>query len=93
MSRLTRRSFLASTAAAGPTAGLTGFAGFGVHAAEPLVRGTPNADTLGWAEADITTDKPVHLTGLGNTVRIADSAKDPLTATVLASTDAARCLR
>ncbi len=48
MSGLTRRSFLAGTAAAGTAAGLTGFAGFGVHAAEPLVRGTPNADKLGW---------------------------------------------
>ena len=34
----------------GTTAGLIGFAGFGVQAAEPLVRCTPNADTLGWRE-------------------------------------------
>jgi sugar phosphate isomerase/epimerase len=48
MAQLTRRHFLAGTAAAGATAGLTGFAGFPVQAAEPLVPATPNADKLGW---------------------------------------------
>ena len=48
MSEITRRSFLASTAATGTMIGLTGLTGFPVHAAEPLVHGTPNADKLGW---------------------------------------------
>ncbi len=39
---------------------------------------------IGWAEADITPEGPVHLTGLGATVRITDAVKDPLKATVLA---------
>ncbi len=39
---------------------------------------------IGWAEADITPDKPVQLTGLGSAVRITDAVKDPLKATVLA---------
>jgi sugar phosphate isomerase/epimerase len=42
---LTRRNFLASSAAAGAMAGLGSFR---AHAAEPLVCGTPNADKLGW---------------------------------------------
>lgn len=51
------------------------------HAAEE-----PAARTLriGWAEADITPEGPVHLTGLGKVVRITDKVKDPLKATVLA---------
>jgi len=48
MSRLTRRSFLASTTAAGGAAGLAALAGLRADAAEPLVRGTPNVDKLGW---------------------------------------------
>lgn len=54
--------------------------------AQPQADGQRTTHTvkIGWAEADITPDKPVHLTGLGNTVRITDSVKDPLTATVLA---------
>jgi hypothetical protein len=39
---------------------------------------------IGWAEADITPEGPVHLTGLGATVRITNVVKDPLKATVLA---------
>jgi sugar phosphate isomerase/epimerase len=45
MQHVTRRKFLASSAAAGAMAGLGGFRAQG---AEPLVRGTPNADKLGW---------------------------------------------
>ena len=54
--------------------------------AQPQADGQPKAHTLkiGWAEADITPDKPVHLTGLGSSVRITDSVKDPLKAAVLA---------
>ena len=48
MSEVTRRSFLASTATAGAVAGLGGFGGFHVHAAEPLVKAMPNAEKLGW---------------------------------------------
>ena len=53
--------------------------------AQPQAEGERTAHTfkIGWAEADITPDKPVHLTGLGNRVRITDSVKDPLKATVL----------
>jgi len=39
---------------------------------------------IGWAEADITPEGAVHLTGLGTRVRITDDVKDPLTATALA---------
>lgn len=39
---------------------------------------------IGWAEADITPERPVHLTGLGRRVRISDKVKDPLKAPVLA---------
>lgn len=38
----------------------------------------------GWAEADITPEGPVHLTGLGRAVRITDKVKDPIQATILA---------
>ncbi|NUQ63305.1 MAG: sugar phosphate isomerase/epimerase [Pirellulales bacterium] len=48
MSQVTRREFFARTAAMGAAAGLAGFGGYHVHAAEPLVKGTPNADRLGW---------------------------------------------
>ncbi len=48
MSRITRRSFLAKSAAVGAVAGISGFGGYHVQAAEPLVKGTPNADKLGW---------------------------------------------
>lgn len=54
--------------------------------AQPQAEGDRTAATLkiGWAEADITPEGPVHLTGLGRTVRITDAIKDPITATVLA---------
>lgn len=48
MSRVTRRRFLASGAAAGAVAGLSGLGGFHLHAAEPLVKGMPNTEKLGW---------------------------------------------
>lgn len=48
MSEVTRRSFLASTAAAGAMTGLGGFGGFYVHAAEPLIKAMPNTEKLGW---------------------------------------------
>jgi len=48
MSEVTRRSFLKSSAAVGAVAGLTGFGSFHIHAAEPLVKGMPNAEKLGW---------------------------------------------
>ena len=48
MSRITRRSFLARSAAVGAAAGLSGFGGYHVQAAEPLVKGMPNTEKLGW---------------------------------------------
>ena len=48
MSHVTRREFLAHSAAAGAVAGLCGVGGGPVHAAEPLVKGMPNAEKLGW---------------------------------------------
>ena len=48
MSKLTRRTFFAKSAAAGAVAGLCGFGGYHVHAAEPLVKGMPNTEKLGW---------------------------------------------
>ncbi len=39
---------------------------------------------IGWAEADITPQGPVHMTGLGKVARITDKVKDPLRASVLA---------
>lgn len=47
MQRLTRRGFLGGSAAMA-AAGLAGFPGYHVQAAEPLVKETPNADRLGW---------------------------------------------
>ena len=44
---VTRRTFLAGTAALG-AGGLSGFRGRAVQAAEPLVKATPHADRLGW---------------------------------------------
>jgi sugar phosphate isomerase/epimerase len=44
---VTRRAFLAGGAALG-AGGLMGFRGYSVEAAEPLVKGTPHADQLGW---------------------------------------------
>lgn len=48
MSQTTRREFLARSAALGAAAGLAGFGSYHVQAAEPLLKGTPNADKLGW---------------------------------------------
>ena len=48
MSRLTRRTFLARSGAAGAVAGLSGLGGSRVHAAEPLGKGMPNTEKLGW---------------------------------------------
>jgi sugar phosphate isomerase/epimerase len=48
MSRVTRRGFVTRCAALGAAAGITGLGGGPLHAAEPLVKGTPNADKLGW---------------------------------------------
>jgi sugar phosphate isomerase/epimerase len=48
MSQLTRRKFLAGSAALGVAAGVSGFGSCPIRAAEPLVKGTPNADKLGW---------------------------------------------
>jgi len=48
MSRVTRREFLARGTAAGAAAGLSGFASLEVGAAEPLVKGMPNTEKLGW---------------------------------------------
>lgn len=44
---VTRRTFLAGSTALG-VGSLLGFRGHCVKAAEPLVKGTPNADKLGW---------------------------------------------
>jgi len=51
MSRATRREFLArstATAAVTVTAGLSGLSSLQADAVEPLLKGTPNADKLGW---------------------------------------------
>ncbi len=48
MTQVTRRRFLKSSAAAGAVAGLIGLGSYHVHAAEPLVKGMPNAEKLGW---------------------------------------------
>ncbi len=48
MSKLTRRTFFAKSAAAGAVAGLSDFGGYHVQAAEPLVKGMPNTEKLGW---------------------------------------------
>jgi len=48
MSQITRRRFLAGSAAASVAAGLSGFGGRRAHAAEPLVKGMPNTEKLGW---------------------------------------------
>jgi len=48
MSRVTRRTFLARSATAGAVASLAGLGGYQVHAAEPLVKGMPNTEKLGW---------------------------------------------
>ncbi len=48
MSQVTRRTFLARSAAAGAVAGLSGLGGLRARAAEPLVKGMPNTDKLGW---------------------------------------------
>ena len=45
---ITRRRFLARSAAVGAVAGFSGFRGMHAHAAEPLVKGTPQAEKLGW---------------------------------------------
>ena len=46
--RVARRQFLARSAAAGAAFGLSGFGGYHIHAAEPLVKGMPNTKKLGW---------------------------------------------
>ncbi len=48
MSRVTRRGFIAGCAAVGAAAHIAGLGGRLLHAAEPLIKGTPNADKLGW---------------------------------------------
>jgi len=48
MQHLTRRKFLAGSAAAGAMAGLAGLGGFRAHGAEALVKALPNAEQLGW---------------------------------------------
>lgn len=48
MTRATRRDFLRTSAAIGAAAGLAGFGSLPVAADEPLLKGTPNADKLGW---------------------------------------------
>ena len=48
MPNVTRREFLAGSAAAGAATGLAGFAGLQARAGQPAVHGTPNADKLGW---------------------------------------------
>jgi len=48
MFHVTRRRFLAGCAAVGAAARLAGSGAARLHAAEPLVKGTPNADKLGW---------------------------------------------
>lgn len=48
MSRVTRRKFLARSTAVGAAIGLSGFGGYHVGAAEPLVKAMPNTKKLGW---------------------------------------------
>ncbi len=48
MPKVTRRTFLATAAAAGAAAGLGGFGAVRAGGAEPLVEGMPNAEKLGW---------------------------------------------
>lgn len=48
MLQATRRTFLAQSAALGAAVGLSGFGLHRVHAAAPLLNGTPNTDKLGW---------------------------------------------
>ncbi len=48
MSQISRRSFLTRSAAAGAVAGLSGFGGYHLQAAEPLVKGMPYTEKLGW---------------------------------------------
>jgi len=48
MSKLTRRTFLARSAAAGAALALAEFGDYHVQAAEPLVKGMPNTEKLGW---------------------------------------------
>ncbi len=48
MTSIDRRAFLARTAAAGAAAGLAGIGLSPTLAAEPLVKGLPNVDKLGW---------------------------------------------
>jgi sugar phosphate isomerase/epimerase len=48
MTELTRRTFCAKSAAVGTAAGLFGLGGFHVNATEPLVKGMPNTEKLGW---------------------------------------------
>lgn len=45
---VTRRTFLAGSAAAGAATALIGFGGVPLHAAEPLIQSMPGADQLGW---------------------------------------------
>ena len=45
---VTRREFVAGAAACGLAGGMLSWAGAAAEAAEPLVRGTPHADRLGW---------------------------------------------
>lgn len=55
-------------------------------ASRPSAEGRPNEGTplyIGWAQADITPQGPVLLTGLFH-ARLAEGVQDPLTATVLA---------
>jgi len=48
MSQLTRRTFLAQTAATGAAGAFLGLGSRPIEAAEPLVKSTPHADQLGW---------------------------------------------
>ncbi len=48
MPKVTRREFLARSAAAGAVAGLAGLGSHPLQAAEPLVREMPNTEKLGW---------------------------------------------
>ena len=48
MSQTTRRTFLAQSAALSAAVGLAHLGARHVHAAEPMIKGTPNADKLGW---------------------------------------------
>lgn len=48
MTKMTRRRFLTHTAAAGTIASVAGFTPTQTTSAAPAVKGTPNADKLGW---------------------------------------------